>query len=120
MARLRASLAARSSSPRVAASTLSVTFSMPTSTSATCVRQGISSPRLRATKPSSSRLFSLEEFSERQAVMQWWLVRISPSGDTNDAEQPERRTEASRTRSSQAPSMLAPYCCFTFAVGKLS
>ena len=53
-------------------------------------------------------------------MTQWWLVRIRPSPDTNDAEQPCRRTAAFRTRSSHDWSMRVPYLSFTVWMGKLS
>ena len=37
-----------------------------------------------------------------QERAQWWLVMISPSADTKEAEQPGSRIEARRTLSSQA------------------
>ncbi|MNE21789.1 hypothetical protein D3C80_1149660 [compost metagenome] len=53
-------------------------------------------------------------------MTQWWLVRIRPSPETKEAEQPRRRTAALRTRSSQAWSMRVPYLSLTVWIGKLS
>ena len=53
-------------------------------------------------------------------MTQWWLVRIRPSPETNEAEQPCRRTAALRTRSSHDWSMRVPYLSLTVWIGKLS
>ncbi|MNE35903.1 hypothetical protein D3C80_1296910 [compost metagenome] len=53
-------------------------------------------------------------------MTQWWLVRIRPSPETKEAEQPCRRTAALRTRSSHDWSMRVPYLSFTVWIGKLS
>ncbi|MNT39952.1 hypothetical protein D3C72_1762380 [compost metagenome] len=53
-------------------------------------------------------------------MTQWWLVRIRPSPETNEAEQPCRRTAALRTPSSHDWSMRVPYLSLTVWIGKLS
>ena len=53
--------------------------------------------------------------------MQWALVSTSPSGETNEPEQPPaRRTEAFITRSTHAASGLKPYCARMVSSGSLS
>src|SRR5262249_13553390 len=66
-----------------------------------------------------SRLCSAVECSSRHASEQWWLVRISPSGETNEAVQLDRRMVAVRTRSSQAELMSIPWSRLTAWDGKL-
>ena len=114
------SLATAALKPDTALATVSVTFSVPTSTSASCERQRNSALLLGASKPSSTRLLSLDDNSARQGSTQWWLVRIRPSGETNEAVQFVSRIVDSRTRSSQAGVISAPYCRFIALAGKLS
>src|SRR5579864_1520107 len=68
---LRASLAAVSLRPATALDMVSVTFSVPTNTSASCAGQRASLRRSAAAKPSSTRLLSLDDNSARQDSTQW-------------------------------------------------
>ena len=117
---LRASLAAVSLNPAIAFAMVSVTFSLATSTSASCAGQRNSRLRSAAAKPSSTRLLSLDDSSARQDSTQWWLVSIRPAGETNDAVQLVSRIVDSRTWSSQAGVISTPYCRCTAVEGKLS
>src|SRR5713226_4991799 len=56
-----------------------------------------------------------------QLCAQWWLVITSPSGETNEPEQPPAsRTEESCASESHFASGLKPCFFGTFALGKLS
>src|SRR3954447_10725738 len=57
---------------------------------------GFSSARVAAMKPSSTRFWPafLLVLIWSACWTQWWLVTISPSGDTNDAVQPPSETTA--------------------------
>ncbi len=106
--------------PAVAALSLPVMFSMLVSTSAICVGQRSSSARDAATKPSFWRSWPGFDNCARHDSTQWWLVSIRPSGETNDAVQPDSRTVDWRTWSSQAGVMSTPNFLFTADAGKLS
>jgi hypothetical protein len=68
--RLRASLADIALKPAIALATASLTFSVPTKTSAICSGQRCSSLRTGAAKPSSTKLLSLLDNSARQVSTQ--------------------------------------------------
>ena len=105
---LRASFAAVSLNPVTALETVSVTFSLPTSTSAIWAGHRCSALRSAAANPSCTRLLSFDDISARQDSTQWWLVRIKPSGETKDAVQFVSRIVDRRTWSSQAGVISAP------------
>jgi len=115
---LAGSLAARSSSPRSLLATLPVTFSTPIKYVGD-LRSALEFLFPGAGEEAAAHQVALLlECSSRQASAQcdWW--RISPSGDTKDAVQFDRRMVAVRTRSSQAELMSAPYWRFTRSCGK--
>ena len=65
-------------------------------------------PRLVAVNPLSSRPSPAWLTATTWDWAQWWLVRTSPCGDTNDAEQPGIRSDASRARRYHASSGAKP------------
>ncbi len=66
-----------------------------------------SSACVLARKPSSTRFFSRVELSCSAPCTQWWLVTMSPSGDTIDAVQPPSQTTLSSGCDSGLASALA-------------
>src|SRR5208283_1709322 len=52
-----------------------------------------------------------------QPCAMWWLVKISPSGETNDEDPFGARADDSRTWSSHSCDVSNPYFAFTLSLG---
>jgi len=98
-----------------------VTSEIPTSWFTSTSGHRSSSASFLARKPSFTRSFPSVESCWMQACAQWWFVITSPRAETKLPEHPRaRRTEESRTSSSQAGIGAKPWSRETFSDGKAS